>query len=119
MSFEKKVKVLTLDDLTIDLVSISALNLHIITDINKLASNWIQVLYSPQNQIYSTKTLLGADDHRLAPVCRYLAEQIVKSKQFNDQTSGADQHICLTFNVSLKNVDTNTVRRIGETIVSE
>lgn len=118
---ERKTKVLAIGDATIDLVSIPGLNLFIITDVNNLGADWIQVLYGTQNHIFSTKTLLGADDNRLAPVCRYLAEKLIKNKCFTDQTSGADQHICLTFNISLKKVDTNdvdVVRQIAESLVT-
>ena len=113
MSFESKTKTLkSNENNSIDLISIPNLNLYIISDINNLGSDWIQVLYCRQKQIYSTKTLLGTQEDSLAPVCRYLAENIIKNKSFNDQNLGNDEQICLTFNISLKNTDINDIKVI-------
>jgi len=113
MPFESKTKTLTIEtNKSINLVSVFNLNLYIISDVNNFGSNWIQVFYSRQKKLFSTKTLLGAEEDSLAPVCRYLTEIIVKNKSFDERHFGTDEEVCLTFNISLKSIDMNDIKVI-------
>lgn len=118
MSFETKSKILNLNEnKTINLIVVSNLNLYIISDLQNFGSNWIQVLFDKLYNTYTTKTLFGAEEDTMAPICRLFAESVIKNNPLISQSSEVNEQIVLTFNISLKYIDisdSNVIKQIAQ-----
>jgi len=113
MSLENKSEVLKINGNSINLIKVSKLNLLIITDLNNFGSYWSQCIYNCSNNVFTTKTLFGANEDTFAPIVRYWTQVLVQNKQISPQLDSTHD-IVFTFNISLRNTDTDTVREIAK-----
>ncbi len=113
MSFGQSSQVLKINqNLSINLIKISKLNLFFVSDVNNFGSHWIQVIVN--NNVFTTKTLFGDNDDLFAPIARYFAEQIIQNNQLIGQQLDSTQDIVFTFNISLRNSEIHIIKEIAK-----